>query len=295
MARKESTANLTTFVVVGSANLDVLMTVDRMPRPHEKMRADVAQLMSGGAGANTAAWLARKGRSVSLVTTVGSDAFGELLIDDLRESDVLTTWVHRSPRGQTGIAIVFTKGGDKRMVTSGGPSRSAAIDHFPRDQFSARVHLHVVGEATKSVLSLCRDARDRGATVSVESNGHDVTQIAPHADLILLNSDELRRLTGGGRMALPARARSVISRPGGWVVVTRGSRGATAVSDCSSLHEASPPMDVVDRTGAGDAFDAGFLDEWTKTGDVGRGLASGMLLASEVLGRLGSRPTGPST
>lgn len=289
---KDMQSSPPTFVVVGSANMDLIVKVPRLPRSHEKVRAEYSTFALGGAGANTASWLARLGRRVALVTAVGSDPLADQIVSGLISAGVDTQWIDRSPSAPTGIAVVFSRKTEKRMVTTGGPSRTAVIDLLPAEMFSEGVHLHVIGDASPAVVSLCRRAAARGASVSAESNGRDLHPIAKYLDVILLNSDELRRLVGKEPVPLVERARELLVRPGAWIVVTRGGRGAMAVSHDSVLRVPAVPTDVVDRTGAGDAFDAGFLDQWTRSRDVERALVDGVRLASNALRQTGAQPGG---
>ncbi|MDA8340745.1 MAG: carbohydrate kinase family protein [Actinomycetota bacterium] len=281
------------FVVVGSANFDIVLGLGRLPRPHEKIRAARSTTGPGGAGANTAVWLARLGREVTLVTAVGEDLLGEATRAGLVAEGVDTRFVGRIGGGSTGVAVVLSDGSAKRMVTTGGPPLDDAIDALPRSLFSPGVHLHVAGQERGAATILCREARERGATVSVEANGRVVDGLVPYADLILVNADELRSLTGPGRSGVPARARRLLGAGHGTVVVTRGAAGAVAVSATGTVTAHAQPVTVVDRTGGGDAFDAGFLDVWTGNGDLGRALEAGLALAADVLGHVGARPPLP--
>lgn len=278
------------FVVVGSANVDVVLRTGRLPRHHQKVRAERSTIAPGGAGANTAVWLARRGRKVALVSAVGADPLGDAVLADVVAEGVDARFVARDGDTATGVAVVLSDGTGKRMVTTGGPPLDGAMEALPRDLFAPGVHLHVVGQSSGAAASLCSDARDRGASVSVEANGRAVHDLVPHADLVLLNADELRALTGPGRAGVVTRARRLLGTAGGTVVVTRGPAGADAVSATGSLSVPAPPVDVVDRTGAGDAFDAAFLDAWSAGRDVARALDAGLALAAQVLGAAGPRP-----
>ncbi len=283
----------TSFVVVGSANVDIVLGTARLPRPHQKVRADRSTIAPGGAGANTAVWLTRQGREVTFVSAVGTDPLGDAVCAGLEAEGVDTRFVERAGDASTGVAVVLSDGPDKRMVTTGGPPLDDVMSALARGLFSPGVHLHVVGQASLAASSLCRDARDLGATVSVEANGRAVHGLVPYADLVLLNADELRSLTGPGRAGVETRARRLLGSASGIVVVTRGSGGAVAVSASGRLAAPAPPAPVVDRTGAGDAFDAGFLDAWTADGDVAGALEAGLALAARALGVFGARTPPP--
>lgn len=276
--------------VVGSINTDLLLDVERFPRRHEKIRASGWAITQGGAGANTAYWLARLGQSVALISAVGSDECGDRAIADLQASGVDTDLVLRMPDEKTGSAVVVTRGTDKRMITLGGADRAAAMQSVSPAAFAGNTHLHLVGDTSKGGAELVRLARAQGATVSVDFNGRDMRHITDDLDLAILNLDELRRLPmATSSLDAVERAAGLGIPNGGWVVVTLGSKGVVAVSPDAVVRVASRRTRVVDRTGAGDAFCAGLLDSYLRTRNIEWAMRSGVALASVVLGSMGSR------
>lgn len=246
--------------------------------------------MDGGAGGNTASWLAFLERKVDLISAVGRDHNGIRLMANLRRSGVGVGSVELSDTSPTGIALAMSVGAAKYIVTMTGPSRRSAISSFPRHRFTSSCHLHLIGEPTSEVQRLAEDARGHGASVSIEANGYDPGPLLEYADLCFMNSDELRRIARPHGRSDVRRARGLVGDHGCWIVVTRGPKGATAVSRHDAVHVATTPVEPVDRTGAGDAFDAGFLDAWTKDRDVETAMVAGLRLAAKVLGQLGARP-----
>ena len=276
-------------MVVGSVNLDLVVVTPRLPRAHEKLRVGTWAAEDGGAGGNTASWLAYLGRDVELVSVVGNDAIGKHLLATLRHGGVETRWI-RSVETASAIAISLSTGKEKRILALSGPSPDTAILAYPRDHFDPLTHLHLVGEITPESRALVEDAKARGSSISVEGNGYDPSPILELVDLCMMNSDELREIDNSRHRTDEARARALISEHPGWLVVTQGASGAIAVSRETVERISTIQIDPIDRTGAGDAFDAAFLDSWTRNRRVETALSEGLELAAEVLQQIGSRP-----
>jgi ribokinase len=196
--------------------------------------------------------------------------------------------VTRDEQRSTGTCVVLVApGGERTMLPDPGANDALSIDDLPDDAFGGGV-LHVSGYALlrhgsrAAALTAIDRARDAGMKISV-----DPASAAPLAndpifldritpiDLLLPNEEEAAVL--GRQLKVPE------------VVITRGARGATWTNGFESVSERAVPVDdVVDTTGAGDAFAAGFLSAWP--GPAERALAAGARLAAEAVRQPGGRP-----
>lgn len=275
--------------VVGSLNYDITHRVGDWPGAHAKVRSQACWSGPGGSAANTAYWLGRGGARVLMVGSVGDDDFGHRCIDSLDAAAVDTTWVRRTAGTSTGIASVLLCNDEKCIVTcgTGGAALPAALP--PSTIVRSGDHVHLAAAPSSTLAGWVARVQASGASISVDWNGRDHRGVLERIDLSFMNHDELVRLPGTeGQPA--ASAVRLAALCGGQVVVTQGAHGASAYA-AGGEHWFRPavPVEVVDRTGGGDAFDAGFLLRWLGGASCDVCLDAGLALAAQVLQRRGTR------
>jgi sugar/nucleoside kinase (ribokinase family) len=248
------------------------------------------RLVQGGSAATTARWIARLGGGVSMVAAVGRDPAGRALVETLR-SDGATARVIRVPGARTGrIGVLVSPDGERSFVTD----RGAALQLRSSDLKSAwfaradAVHLPVyslldepLSLAGRRAIELAREA---GAAVSIDlasigpllARGRRAArtlleEIAP--DLLFATASEAEGLLG--RYAVEG-----LLDIAPVAVVKRGSKGATVMARDSEANlrfeVATEHINATDSTGAGDAFDAGFLVTWFTSRRAGRSLPASL-------------------
>jgi ribokinase len=244
-------------------------------------------LRPGGAGANTAAWLARAGVEVALIARVGDDAAGEVALSAMDGVDLRVT---RDRERATGTCIVLVApGGERTMLPDPGANAALSASDLPDELFAGANILHVSGYSLMrpgsrgAALAAMDRARDAGMRVSVDPASAALLLDDPAfldrarpVDLLLPNADELAALGDG----LHGVRETVVKlgRAG-----ARWSDGVRTVSVPAVAVD-----DVIDTTGAGDAFAAGFLSVWP--GDPERALEAGARLAARAVAQAGGRP-----
>jgi sugar/nucleoside kinase (ribokinase family) len=283
-----------TFVVLGDAMLDVTVRMRHPLAYGSDTPADITQ-SPGGSAANTAAWLGRTGHRTVFVGAVGDDAAGDAITRALRSCgvEVAVTRVS-SPTGTCVVLVDPT--GERTMLPDTGAN--ASLDPHGADRFLGPLgHLHVSGYAlmhattAAPVLDLVVRARAAGTTVSVDpASAEPLRHGAPfvvaalaEADVILANEEEADVLAGSGDP-------HGLGRPDATVVVKCGARGVRARQGVVRVDQSAPPCEVVDTTGAGDAFAAGFLPAWRAGLDLAEAAAAGQALAATVVARVGAAP-----
>ncbi|WP_234442106.1 carbohydrate kinase family protein [Streptomyces sp. NRRL S-1448] len=277
-------------LVAGGTNFDIIVQADRLPAEHEKLRGGTFSAMPGGSAANTAQGLARQGCAVRLASAVGNDALGRVCLDDLRAGGVDTSLVQVDTT-RTSMALVFSAGAGKRMMTFAGADREAAIGAVSEDEVRAVDHLHVVGEPAPPLRRLVNLARQYGRSISVEWNGRDMSTLGQGASLNLMNADEARSLPGASPDDTAATAQRYAEALKGEVIVTLGSRGALWASPGRPpLYVPTRSVEPVDRTGGGDAFNAGVIAGWLSGASTEHCLRRGLDAALHVITRIGAQP-----
>lgn len=272
--------------VVGSTNLDTIYYVDRPLTLHYKGRASSRVETVGGSAANTAVWLADAGCAVSLFSSVGTDEAGSFCLRSLAKSPHLDlSNVIRHP-GTTSTAVCITSPLDKVIVTYADRSPDQPLSAQARaDDFH---HIHIAARDSNRTAVDLLSAKSVRTSVSLELNGRTSSAFAPYADVIFSNADDLGltgELTRSDAAGLLAQ---IGARPTTLLVLTRGVRGSVCFSSENQPVAVEAQMvDVIDRTGAGDAFDAGFLTARLEDRPIAQCLVSGQDFATRCLRLVG--------
>ncbi len=262
------------IVVVGSFNTDLTTYLQRMPRPGETVHGQRFVTGAGGKGSNQAVAAARLGADVTFVGRVGQDVFAKLAYDIWDSEGVNHDFVIQDAEHATGVApILVDSGGENMIVVVLGANlrlQKSDID-AARAQIAAADALLVQLEVNLDIVAYAlQTAKQLGITTILNPAPAAALEreTIALADYLTPNETELETLSGGGS-SIEAAARRLLTRAEQTAVVTLGAQGAQIVSQQSSLAVPSFAVDVVDTTGAGDAFNAG----------LAVGLAEGMPLA----------------
>ncbi|MCC6539771.1 MAG: carbohydrate kinase family protein [Bryobacterales bacterium] len=225
----------------------------------------------GGNGSNTAYALARLGVPVKVMGMVGRDERGEGLLAKLAGAGVDTAWVQRSEGPTTTTICVANRAGDRLFLQRPGSSLEAFAEpaNFTRELCAGVSHYHQanlysLANLRKHSAETMRRARAAGLTVSVDTgwaaDGRwmDVLGPAlPNTDLLFVNEDEARMLTG--HTEPDAIARTLRDAGATDIALKLGARGCVLYTGGERIECAPFAVEVVDTTGAGDNFAAGFL------------------------------------
>lgn len=278
-------------LVVGWTNFDIIAQSDRLPAEHEKLRGNACTTLPGGAAANTAVGLVRQGCPVRLVSAVGDDTAGAMCLEVLRARGVDTSLVRVDAGARTSMAVVIASTDSKRMLTFAGADRDLAFSAVTEDDVRGTDHVHVVGEPTPALQRVVGLAQQAGCSVSVEWNGRDMSALAPKRSLNFMNADEAARLPLAHGTDAASTARRCAESVSGDVIVTLGAEGALwATADGELFHEPTVPVEPVDRTGGGDAFDAGVIAGWLNRESPAVCLRRGLDAALHVITKVGAHP-----
>ncbi|MFV2064106.1 MAG: carbohydrate kinase family protein [Chloroflexota bacterium] len=270
----------TDVYVIGDVNPDILVIdTDAVPEfgQVEKLVGTI-RLTVGGSSSISACGLARLGLKVAHGGIVGDDNLGRAIIEALRERSVDTSTISIDPAIPTGATVILGKGDDRALLTATGTIDRLRAEDVPRETLPHIRHLHAGSTAIQPRLraglpALFRDARTAGVSSSFDTNWdperrwEGIEPMLAAADIFLPNEREAALISGvldplDAARALVAKAAAAgrdASAPPLTVAVKLGADGALAVRGDEALRLSADDVEVVDSTGAGDAFNAGFI------------------------------------
>jgi ribokinase len=249
--------------VVGSINQDFVLQVERRPEPGETVTNAQLSKGNGGKGANQAAAAALLGADVTILGRVGDDGFGEPLVEALADKGVDTSLIEAATDSSTGTAfITITPDGENAITVAPGANRSLTVEDVDDASDSigdARVLIVQMEVPPEVVLRAVEVASQQGtrALVNLAPPTEVPRELLKKLDPLVVNEHEAAFLLGekveGLEGALSAAQKLLALGPGS-AVVTLGEDGAVFSDGESKEHLTSPEVEVVDTTGAGDAF-----------------------------------------
>ena len=264
-------------LVLGDANPDLILRGgDLGPVSSQREAlAESATFTVGGSGAIFACAAARLGLRVAFVGVVGGDIFGRFMREELESRGVETEGIVVREGDPTGVSVVLSRSGDRGTYTvpgTLGALSAAAIDGTLL--VNAR-HVHASSYFLQRSLApdlpgLFHRAHSAGATTSLDPNWDPdeawdggLRQLLPLVDLFLPNDEEAARISGADDAETSV---AVLAQRVGIVAVKLGDGGSVARRGEEVVRVPRVEVDVADTTGAGDAFDAGFvygvLNDW---------------------------------
>jgi sugar/nucleoside kinase (ribokinase family) len=246
--------------------------ISHLPRAGELVMAEELPLSIGGNAANVSMNLARLGVKVGAAGCVGDDVFGQFAIDTLNGGGVDTRAVSILNGTPTSATLILNvRGEDRRFIHAAGANAHMAVDKIPLELVKSCKVFYVGGyllmpplERPGTLVELFRQARTAGAKTVLDvvvpgpgDHWHKFAEILTETDVYLPNTDEARLITG---LADPLEQAERFRAAGvHTVVITCGEQGTLLVESGRRLRAAVYPTDFVGGTGAGDAFDAGFI------------------------------------
>jgi ribokinase len=269
------------LIVLGSANTDYTVVVERHPRPGETLLGGDVVVATGGKGANQALAAARAGAMPVFLGAVGDDAGGQAMLDALGAGGVDVSCVARRSDAPTGVALITVAAdGENTIVVA--PGANSRLD--PDAVVATIAELAGPETVLLTQLEVPLDVVHAAARAIDAAGGRVVLNLSPARDIpvellalcdpVVVNETEARALGSApfSDVAGAHEAASSLATRCRSVVITLGGDGAVWRRGETHGHRAAPAVDVVDTTGAGDAF----------VGAVSAELADGASLADAV-------------
>lgn len=258
-------------VTLGDINVDLIAHIPRYPRKGDDGLAERLTAHSGGSAANTAIVLARFGVPAGIVGRVGDDPLARYALADLEAAGMDLSQLQRDPEAMTGLMfIAVTPDGERTMLGYRGANPGTDPALLDEGAIAGAQMLHVSGYALlerpqrEAALKAMEVAHRAGVAVTLDVGVEAATRMAdevrallPRIQMIFPNAMEAERLTGQGEAEGAVEA--LLGYGVQVVGLKLGPRGCVIGSEAGAFAVPAFAVQVVDTTGAGDAFDAGLI------------------------------------
>ncbi len=283
-------------LVAGDANADLLIEgIARLEFEKEKLASHM-DLVLGGSSSIMAFNLARLGAKVGFVGIVGDDFFGEFVEERLRWAGVDVHALRRLRGAKTGLTIWCNKGSKRAGITYSGTIAMLRARDVSDGHLRKARHLHVgayfvLEKLHSGAAAMFRRARKLGLTTSLDCNydpaetwDSGIRQVLKFTDIFFPNEIEALRLTNSRSVESAAWDLAKLARI---AVVKLGARGALVCAEGKQFRVPAVKTRVVDTTGAGDSFDAGFLACFLKGGSIEESAHAGVAAGARAVSAVG--------
>ena len=293
-------------LVVGDLNADLILSGDVTPAfgQVEKLLDDV-NLTIGSSAAIFACGAARLGLRTAFVGKVGDDTFGRFMIEALMARGIDTSGVVIDSTIKTGLSVILSRRTDRAILTYLGSIAALRFPEIDLALLQRARHLHLgsfflLDALRPDIPKFFKTARASGLSVSLDTN-YDPTEkwngnlmdTLGQVDIFLPNETELLRITRANEVQTGLQA---LSERVPLIALKRGAEGALAQQGTASYSAQSIAVDVLDTTGAGDSFDAGFIYGYLNGWHIPRSLRLGCVcgaLSTQGFGGTAAQPTLP--
>jgi sugar/nucleoside kinase (ribokinase family) len=268
-------------VVVGELNADLILRGNVTPAFGQvEQIIDDATLTIGSSSAIFACGAARLGLRVAFIGKAGDDEFGRFMRRELQQRGIDTSGSVIDPNLPTGLSVILSRPADRAILTHLGSIAALSFDEIDLSMLARARHLHLgsyylLDALRPDVPRLFEEARARGLTISIDTNYDPaekweggLRETLRRVDVFLPNEMELLAITREDSTEGGLDRLSEIPV----VAVKLGARGAIARSGSQIFRADAIPVKVVDTTGAGDSFDAGFVHAYLAGQDLSQAL-----------------------
>jgi len=279
----------------GNANIDIFMVIEDFPKVDQEVIAKDLYVMMGGSAANFAVALSKLGTPTCFVGCVGEDELGANFIRDLEMHNVCSRFIIRIPQRGTGRVLILVRAstGERVMIAYRGANECLDAELFPPELFEKAMHFHISSVPPSKALRFLELARSKGSSTSYDPGGYAAEGlkafkgVLPKVDLLFLNRVEVKEISGIDD--LRSSIKRLLSEGTKNVIVKLGSKGAMASDGRDMYYSHAFRVTVVDTTGAGDAFNAGFIHGYLMGLNINECLTLGNIVACLKITKRGAR------
>ena len=299
-------------VSIGSATLDVTLKSEKFQLIEhdgktvlcqvydQKIDIDQVALSSGGAGTNTSVGFSRQGFKAACIAEVGHDIASEAILRELERENVDWRMIVRESDEDTGVsALLISSDGARTALVHRGASRMLDTTDIHWDGFKTK-HLHLSSVGSEGMIERVMEyCRANNTSLSWSPGNWEIEQVAsgavtlewPERSLLIMNREEFARFTSLDYMNDELWASDWRFAGPELVIVTDGSRGGVVQDNSSNkvFRFEAERVDVVQETGAGDAFASGFVSSWLRGKSLEEATDLGKKNAASVVSHMGAK------
>lgn len=256
-------------ITMGAHILDVLVRpVSEIPPGQDTVLVEQMRMTAAGTAAGTALTFAKLGAAVRTAGAIGTDPAGDVLLSLLGRAGIDTGLVVRKPDVPTSMSVLpIRPNGERPSLHLLGANLAYTIDDVDWEAVTAADHLHLGGAellGPDTASRILKHAKENGVSTSVDliapggmGTFDVIAPTLPYTDYLLPNEEQVLGFTGAAD--LPDGCRRLLDGGAGLLAITQGANGTTVVTREGSEHVPAFDIEVVDTTGCGDAFSAGFV------------------------------------
>ncbi len=273
--------------ILGSINMDIVYQVDTPPSKGQTVFGSTYDVLPGGKGANQGVILQALGVDVSFLGAIGPDGFGQMAVEAFQDKSLPVNYLVHSEK-PTGIAIIELSQNDNSIVVIPGANQAITredvkhfFDHHPTlDVVVAQLETNM--DSVKYFLQMAHERHI--PTILNPAPAHPIgPEWMEFVDIMIPNEHEAAVIFGDQSLE------TLVSMYPNRLIVTLGELGAMYHNGSKVVHLPSYPVNVVDTTGAGDSFVAGFTAAYLSSQDIELAIHEGMKTASITCEHLGAQ------
>ena len=268
-----------------------------------KNNIKIEKTVAGGSVANTMSGIAHLGGTPSFIGKINSDPFGEIYRKSLEDINVKFIYTQKSESLSTGASIIFiTPDSERTMCTYLGISSNLSVKDVEENNIigheliflegylwdkgiSEKMFRHTINIAKKNEIKIAMSLSDIFCVTRHKQDFYNL--IKNELDLLIGNENEINELTNKKSLLDSVNELKKLNK---LIIITRSSKGSMAIKNNEIISCDSIKVDnIVDLTGAGDLFAAGFLKEYLEKSEIKKCLKTGTILASKIIKRVGAR------
>ncbi|MGB9729937.1 MAG: carbohydrate kinase family protein [Thermoprotei archaeon] len=281
-------------ITIGHILMDIQIVVDSFAQPDREGVVNSIKYGGGGSAANVAVGTSRLGIRSGYIGKVGMDSFGSTLLEEIRRDGVDVSRVKIDLDGSTGFTIIIVnRVGQVIMYGFKGVSDKLMPNELDTQYISSAEHLHITGLRLSTAIKAAKIAKKAGVVVSFDP-GRLVSMLGMEklkpllklCDILLLNSSEAESLTNVND---PREAAIILNKIVPVVIVKMGDKGVYAKSGSDEFSFPAYSVKVIDTTGAGDAFSAGFITGLLEGKDLRDAVSFANAVAALKITKIGAR------
>ncbi|MDQ0086878.1 ribokinase [Paenibacillus anaericanus] len=285
--------------VVGSLNMDIVVSTDRLPKRGETLTGQSVHYIPGGKGANQAVCCAKLGADSTIFGMVGDDWFGTKVLDSLHTNGVDTSYIQIHKSTPTGVASITHMKEDNTIVVV--PGTNGLLTETELQEFEV-----VIGEndilltqleiPLQTVSAALRIAKHKGAVTILNPAPYTSLpdELLKHVDYLTPNETEFEQMIGTtifdeGSLRPAIQEWQNLHHHSTMIIVTRGKQGCSYLLNDNVVTVTPPNVDVIDTVGAGDAFNGGLAYGLASDWDISRCIDFAVKVSATAVTRFGAQ------